>query len=332
MWRRVVVRRRLYNSTIRKGRQFVPDDSRQPYVWMLMGSVCFAVMGLLTNLANESFPWQLVAMTRSIVPFLLVLGWALSAGVEIAIWRPGVLWLRSISGSASLVCTFYALSRLPPSEVFTVTNMFPLWIALLSWPMLGEKPEPGTWISILCGVAGVFVIYPPTFLSHAPTASEWPIVIAVIASVSTAFAMLGLNQLRHIDTRAVVVHFSFLALLFATAAYFAFDRKTPSVPPGGRSLAAILGTGVFAMMGQLFLTKAFTTGQAAKVAVVNLAQIPILIVLQMAFVGYRLDAAKIIGTILVVGPTAWLMLHQEARRIGRSRETSTPAAPKQPGC
>lgn len=291
------------------------DSSPRPYLWMLSGSFCFACMGVLANAAGGYFPWQLIAMTRSLVPLVLVVVWAVSAGVPLVFFRPGVLWMRSIAGSISLISTFYALSRLPPPEVFTVTNMFPLWVALLSWPMVGERPSLATWISVLCGVAGVFVIFPPTYLVHLPTEGEWPVLTAIIASIATAFAVLGLNQLRHVDARAVVVHFSFAALVTAAIAYFVFDRTPPAHSPNILALAVMLGTGLCAMVGQLFLTKAFASGEAAKVSVVNLAQIPITLVMQVLFLGYEFDGIKLIGMALVLGPTAWMMLTQRQRKV-----------------
>jgi drug/metabolite transporter (DMT)-like permease len=294
----------------------VSDDSPRPYLWMLLGCLFFACMATMANKVARYFPWPLIAMTRSVIPFLLVIFWALSAGVSLVFWRPGVLWMRSISGSVSLVGTFFALSRLPAPEVFTITNMFPLWVALLSWPMLGEIPSRGTWISVLCGVAGVFVIHPPTFFLSEPTPHDWPILIALFASVATAFAMLGLNQLKNIDARAVVVHFSFTALVFATAAYFIFDPPPPPSEPNLLALALILGVGLFATIGQLFLTKAFTTGQTAKVAVVNLAQIPMTLALQLIFFEeYQLNVSKMCGMVLVLGPTGWLMVQQKMRKM-----------------
>ena len=133
--------------------------------------------------------------------------------------------------------------------------------------------------------------------------------------------MLGLNQLKNIDARAVVVHFSFTALVFATAAYFIFDPPAPSSEPNLLALALILGVGLFATIGQLFLTKAFTTGQTAKVAVVNLAQIPMTLALQLIFFEeYKLSASKICGMVLVLGPTGWLMVQQKMRKMPPDQE------------
>ena len=93
------------------------------------------------------------------VVFSLLL--TLAAGAKLVFWRPRALWVRSIAGSVSLVCTFYALPRLPISDVLTLTNVFPVWVALLSWPLLGEVPTKEAWIAIVCGVTGVVLVAQP---------------------------------------------------------------------------------------------------------------------------------------------------------------------------
>ena len=47
--------------------------------------------------------------------------------------------MRSLAGSFSLVCSFYALTRLPIGDVLTLTNTYPLWIVALSWLALRRR-------------------------------------------------------------------------------------------------------------------------------------------------------------------------------------------------
>ena len=49
--------------------------------------------------------------------------------------------MRSLAGSFSLVCSFYALSRLPVGDVVTLTSTYPLWILVLSV----DREPAGTW-------------------------------------------------------------------------------------------------------------------------------------------------------------------------------------------
>src|SRR5437588_10248172 len=81
-----------------------------PYAWMLCGSVAFAVMGTLAHGLGERCDWQLIAFTRSFLAFVFAALLARAAGVRLVLWRPGTLWIRSLAGRFSLVCTFYALT------------------------------------------------------------------------------------------------------------------------------------------------------------------------------------------------------------------------------
>ena len=102
------------------------NPTLRPYLWMLVGSFAFSWMGTLAHhvgsAESQGVDWQVVAIFRAIVPLVLVGAWALAAGVRLVFWKPGILWMRSIAGSLSLVGTFYALTRLPVSDVLSRTS------------------------------------------------------------------------------------------------------------------------------------------------------------------------------------------------------------------
>jgi drug/metabolite transporter (DMT)-like permease len=129
-------------------------------------------------------------------------------------------------------------------------------------------------------------------------------------SLFTALAMIGLHRLKGIDTRAVIVHFALVGLLFAIAAFFLFERRKPLVAPSARQLLLLAGVGLSATVGQLFLTLAFTHGEPAKVSVVGLTQIIFALLLDAVVLGHYPDASNFIGVPLIIAPTAWLMLRR----------------------
>jgi drug/metabolite transporter (DMT)-like permease len=235
---------------------------------MVLSTFWFACMGTLAHDVGQTLAWQLTAMVRSAVPFALVLLLALVAGARLVVIRPPVLWLRSIAGSVSLVATFFALTRLPTAEVFTITNTFPIWIALLSWPVNREAPGGVVWLSALTACAGVWIIQDQPHFED-----NWVIWVALAASFSTAIAMMGLNRLKDVDTRAIVIHFSAGSLAFALGAFVLFDHGAPLTAPAAPMLLELAGIGVAATVGQLLLTKAFTQGDPAKVAVLGPTQV-----------------------------------------------------------
>lgn len=278
-----------------------------PYLWMLSGSLVFSFMAACAHELRHWCDWQLIALARA--SFALVFAGVLTvaAGARLVFLRPAVLWVRSVAGSCSMVLTFFAFTRLPVSDVLTLTNMFPVWVAFLSWPLLGEAPPGHVWLSVGSAVFGVVLIQQP----HLAEGNHYAILAALAASVFTAFAMMGLHRLRDIDARAIVVHFSGVAVLFCTASLLLFDRRAQADEAfGSRPLVLLLVLGVTATVGQLFLTKAFTFGPPARVSVVGLTQVVFAMLLDMAFFGRTFNRTTLLGIALIVGPTAWLVGYQ----------------------
>jgi drug/metabolite transporter (DMT)-like permease len=281
--------------------------SRSPYVYMLCGSVAFAVMSSLTHGLSTECDWQIVALTRSCLAFLFAATLTYAAGARFVVFSPPILWLRSIAGSVSLVCTFYALSRLPPSEVLTLTNVFPLWVALLCWPLYGRRPTVELIVALACGLVGIVLIQRPHFVS-----GNFGAVTALLASMATAVAMLGLNRLNNLDSRAIVTHFSAVSALACIACFFVFETHSGLHIPSGRALVMLLGVGVSATTGQICLTKAFGSGPPTRVALVGLTQIPLAMLLDVVVWGHEFDGITLLGTALVLGPTARVMANRTA--------------------
>ena len=115
---------------------------------MLLGSLAISVMATLTHALAGRCHWELVATVRAGLALLIATALVLQGRVRFVVWQPRTLWIRSVSGTVSLMCMFYALPRLPISDVLTLMNMFPVWVALLSWPILGTLPSRGAWIAI----------------------------------------------------------------------------------------------------------------------------------------------------------------------------------------
>jgi drug/metabolite transporter (DMT)-like permease len=287
--------------------------SKLPYLWMLLGSFFFAVMSGLAHAAGSQCDWQIVAIARTLLALVFAAGLVVGAGQEFVLLRPPVLWMRSIAGSFSLVCGFYALARMPVADVLTLTNMFPVWVAVLSWPMLRIVPRRDVWLAVACGCAGVALIQRPHLQS-----GHYVWVIALLASVSTAFAMIGLHRLHNIDARAIVVHFSGVSLIFCVASFFLFPHRDAIWSAlNANTLWLLLGVGATATAGQLLLTLAFANGDPARVSVVGLCQVGFAMLIDHWVWGRTFSLLTLAGIVLIVVPTAWMLLRGSLRGIGQ---------------
>lgn len=302
---------------------------------MLSGCCWFALMGLCAHALGPLCDWQITAVARSSLATVFALTAALVTGAKLVFWRPRILWMRSIAGSCSMVATFYALGRLPVSDVLTLQNTSPIWVALLAWPMAGERPSLAVWGAALCSVAGVVLTQQPDWLTGGggelvhtsgggflgmPTAT-WA---AVVGAIFTAFAMLGLNRLTGVSSLGVVVHFSAVATLFCLSSYFLFEHHTDTNRLGDPVvLVLLLAVGGTATIGQVFLTLAFRLGSPTKVSVVGLSQVVMVMIAESAIGWKTITPLTIIGTALILGPTAWLMA-RETRKARAAVEKTFP--------
>jgi drug/metabolite transporter (DMT)-like permease len=301
-----LVRAQLYINFLLKGSVDVPQRSVRPYFWMLAGCGSFAIMSVLAHAAGERCNWQTVAFFRAFLVLIFVGSFSLATGTKLVFLRPGKLWVRSIAGSLSLVMAFFALSRLKASTVVTLSNTFPIWVAVLSWPLLGTLPSPRVWIAVLFGVIGVYLIQMPQ-----AGGNEFAILLALTSAAATSIAMIGLHRLRGIDPNAVVVHFSAVATVAASTAFFVFEPRDDAMPFfAPEAIGLLLGVGLTASVGQMFLTRAFAHGDPAKVSIVGLSQVVFTLIIDVIFTDHRVTTTAMIGTLLVLAPTAWVMLER----------------------
>lgn len=297
------------------------NKTLQPYVWILISGFAFSIMATLAPLAGRACGWQAVAISRCVIPLVLLTCWARWDGAQLVFWGTPVLWVRSLCGSFSLVGTFSVLAsvhvtNLQVTDIYTITNIFPIWVALLSWPMFGRFPSGSVWLSIVLSIVGVAIIQGAEL-----QAGNFAALIVVAVSVFTAIAMVGLNRLKRYDPRAIVVHFSATALAFSLVGLVFFPIPTPVEEFSTVHLWELIGVGVTASVGQYFLTKAFTAGDPSKMSVATLSQFVFVLILDVTILGHDLDPLKLLGIPLILGPTAWLM----TRRVKTSALVPEPA-------
>jgi drug/metabolite transporter (DMT)-like permease len=274
-------------------------------------------MGQFAHQLKDACDWRIVALARSSLAFMFAFTIARLSGARLVLWRPGALWLRGCASSVSLLCTFFALAHLSTSEVLTLTNTFPIWVAFLSWPLLRVAPSLSVWLAAGCGVLGVALIQSPHFSGTG--AAPLALGLSLAAALTNAVAMLGLHRLKGLHPWAIVTHYCGLATLVVLASCAVGSPPDLAALGDGTTLLLLLGVGVAATLGQGCVTKAFTSGPPAQVSVIGLTQVVFALGLDLLFEGPAIHLLTLIGMGLVLAPTAWVIAGKRER----------PAAPRQ---
>jgi drug/metabolite transporter (DMT)-like permease len=272
----------------------------------------FASMGALTRGLRNEFGWEVIALARSVVVLAVSGTLAVVGGVKLRLWRPRALWIRSIAGTISMLCVFYSFTQLPIAIVVTLMNLAPVWVAVLSWPLLKHAVSKGVWFAIFVGLAGVVLIQQPEL-----SQGNFAILVPVAASFVVAIVMFSLHHLQHVDHRAVVFHLAAVALLGCTAAVFVSGlQATPQISREPLAWLMLAAVGLASATGQLFLTAAFASGPPAKVAVVGLTQVCFAMAYDIVVWGHGFDLLALLGITLVLLPTGWLLVWERETLAG----------------
>ena len=286
------------------------SHDKTPYLHMLWASFAFTLMATFSHWAGDYCDWRLIAFARASLACVFAFLLAKALGAKLVFWRPRILWMRSFAGSISMFCNFYALAHLPVSDTLTLMNTAPIWVTLLSWLVFKQKPTMGVIAAVLTSVVGIVFIQQPHFQD-----GKFAILIALIGAVTTSIAMLGLSRLQSVDPRAIVVHFSAVAsvstltLLLTTGPANAF---APINNATAISLLLLIGFG--GVLGQIGMTMAFAKGHATRISVVALSQILFGLVVDLVWWKRQLNWLSLCGMLLVVAPTAWILLGETPKQ------------------
>lgn len=139
------------------------DHPLQGIAWMLAGVFLLSVMDALSKHAVSQLSIPVLIAARSAMVLGLLLPWVLRSGGWPALRtrRPGAHLLRGVLAVCSMLAFFESLRLLPLATVIAISFAAPLFMTLLSVPLLQERVGAHRWGALLAGFAGVSLIMGP---------------------------------------------------------------------------------------------------------------------------------------------------------------------------
>ncbi|HKH82350.1 MAG TPA: DMT family transporter [Gemmatimonadales bacterium] len=267
--------------------------------WMLLAQFFFAAMNVCTRLAGVDLPWAEVGAARFLVGAIMAAALASYQGASLRITDRQSTWRRSVFGALSALCTFYALasSRIALGDVATLGATAPIFVAVLSGPLLGEYVGRRVALAIALVFAGVLAVVGPSFEVAAPVAG-----VAVSGAILYSLAMIWLRKIGPGESpQAVVLHFSLVGL----CGMLAF-----AIPvwewPNSHGALLLLGAGIAGGGAQIAMTRAYSLHRAAPLAALSGLGIVLTYLLAIPVFQSQPTLWQIVGSMLVIGASLLL--------------------------
>jgi drug/metabolite transporter (DMT)-like permease len=269
--------------------------------YMVLAAFFFSLMGVLVKIAGQRLPSAELVLGRSVVALVLSYGMLRRAGV--APWgrRKGLLAFRGLAGSLSLLCVFYALTKLPLADATVLQYTNPVFTAILAALFLQEIIGGREVIGLLFSLAGVVLVAQPAFLfgTAADSLDLVAVGVALLGAVLAAMAYATVRKLRETEHHLVVVFYFPLIATPASVPFMASDALWPTP----LEWLLLLGIGVSTQIAQVYLTKGLHIEKAGRAMSMSYVQIIFAALWGFFFFSEAPDLLGILGALLVVAGT-----------------------------
>ncbi len=236
---------------------------RRAILCVLGSSACFTVAAAFVKAIGDAVPTSEVVFFRSAVAAVCMVPLIRRAGgwsVLRTRWPLGHAG-RLLAGLAGMYGSFYGYARLPMATVTALGFSMPIFLALLSVPLLRERVGLDQGLALLAGLAGVLLVLRPWQGSEGlPLA---PALVVVAGVVFWALATVSIRRLGQAGERSITV-----VLLFTLGSSIVSGLLCIPVwvAPSGQTLAALIGVGAVSAVAQLLMTEGYRSGEATMLA------------------------------------------------------------------
>ena len=273
-------------------------------LWMLLGAAFFATMGVCVKFGSQHFNSAELVFYRGIVGLVFLAIIAKQQKVSLRTQYPVMHLWRSAIGVSSLSAWFYAIAHLPLATAMTLNYMSGVWIAafivggsLVNWnPQDGRSPwsQGPLALSVIAGFAGVVMMLRPTVEQNQIFAG----LIGLMSGFAAAFAymqVMALGRLGEPETRTVF--------------YFAIGTTVAGLIGMGfagvsewdwQHAVWLLPVGIFASLGQLCMTRAYSKGATLVVANLQFSGIVFAALYSLLLFGDDIPLIGWAGMVLIV--------------------------------
>jgi S-adenosylmethionine uptake transporter len=282
-------------------------------LWMLLGAAFFATMGVCVKFGSEHFNSAELVFYRGVVGVLFMGAIARQQKVSVRTQYLGMHVWRSVIGVVSLSAWFYAISKLPLATSMTLNYMSSVWIAafIVGGSLANWKPGQGQSLAsqgplaltVIAGFTGVVMVLRPTMAQDQIYAG----LIRLMSGFFAAFAYMQVTALGRVgEPETRTVFYFAIGTLIAGLIGMAFMGVSTWE---WAHAAWLIPMGIFASLGQLCMTRAYSQGATLVVANLQYSGIVFAALYSLLLFGDDIPLVGWMGMALIIvsGITATLL-------------------------
>jgi drug/metabolite transporter (DMT)-like permease len=296
------------------------EEIRRGIVYMVSAVLVFSLINAGIKWETARYPLGEIIFLRcvfSLIPCLALLatggGWRLLRTQRLK-EHVG----RGVMQFVSIVSIFAAFGMMPLAEAVAITFSAPLFLTMLSIPMLGERVGRHRWAAVLVGFLGVLLMvgagggFGGGFVSKGA-------VLALLSAAISASVTIAVRRMTLTEATATLVTYQALITLLLSAALLPLGWTAPRWD----DLVLLGGIGICSGIGQYWWTQAFRLAPAAVAAPFSYLAMVWALVLGYAVWGDVPTPALIAGALVVAASGLYILYRETVRRVPTAAAMAT---------
>ena len=305
------------------------NDAARGIGFILLGMLAISVNDMLIKLLSGGYPLHQMVFVRSAIGICFTLVFVKLEGgfAVLRVDRPALHVLRGFLVVVANMTFFAALAVLPLAEATALFFAAPLFITLLSIPILGERVGPWRIGAVLAGFAGVLVMLRPW--QGELDVPRIVLVLPVLAALTYSLMQLLTRKLgvtARASAMALFIQGTFLVVssgffLVAGDGRFAEGLDNESlvflfrawILPEGRDILLFLALGAASGVIGYSLSAAYRAADVATIAPFEYAALPLALVWGWLVFGEWPSGPVWVGITLIAGAGLFVFLRERTK-------------------
>jgi drug/metabolite transporter (DMT)-like permease len=289
------------------------SEPHKGLVFALLAAVFFTCLDISIRFSgSELTVWHLV-FGRSLFGVAAMWLLARKLGVELLGKRRGELVVVGLTGMAGASCLTWAIMRIPLFEALVLLYLFPVFAALFSPYLTGERPRGVEWLFIFLAFCGIVLML---WRGQGMVGMDWGHVAGFFAAVFIGLSMTMTRRVR-VENNSLTPFFYISVVGCILAPIPLFLQDAPLFPEAGWGWAGLPAVCLFMTAAHLSNNKALGSLPSSTVGVITMLEAVL-----GAFVGWviwsePLGTMQFVGAAVVLGSGVALTLRPGLVRGGR---------------
>lgn len=278
-------------------------------ILMILSTCSFSVMQLAVKMSGGKIPMMEQVFVRNFFTMFFGLYMVLSTGGKNPFGKKEnqpALMLRAILGYLGVVMYFFASRNMNIADASLLHRSSPFFVVLFSCLFLKERMTKVHAGVLAAAAVGALCVIRPQFNSEII-----PALIGLLSAVSAGGAYVVIAFLKGKESNGVIIFYFSLVSCLITLPFMMANF----VIPDGYGLFMLLVIGVFASLGQVFLTIAYKNAPAGEVSIYNFSGIICSSILGYFLLNEVVDFMSVTGIIIIICAALVMFFYDRKLRI-----------------